>query len=269
MPTVTLSVLNRMTLNLFTSSRRFSLVSVLLLTLVMASFSRLSVAKNATETLIFYDHFSPFCYAENGQPKWLFVALVSAAFDDMGVAYDTSVYPFKRAMHVADKGEGIVVGILKNNERQELLDFSDPFYVEVSSLFVRKGESFPFASINDLKGKRIGVKLGWSYGLEFDKAKDHKLFHSIVGNTKQLYTLLDVGRLDAVIDNELSIPSVVKTLDMDIQMEMLPHSLLLGDIFIGVKKGTKADVLKRFNASVKRIKANGVYNGIIERYKNP
>jgi len=223
-------------------------------------------AEGDVETLIFYDDFPPFCYLDDGQLKGLFIDVVTAIFDDMGGAYETKSYPIKRALLSASKGQGIVVGILRNEERQKIFDYSSSFYIEKRMLFVSKGHIFPFSSVNDLKGKRVGVKLGWSYGSKFDQAKNTQLFTPVVGETKQLYTLLKTGRLDTVVGNELSVPSLTKVMNYPVQIEALPTPLLEADLYIAAKKGTKVELIEKFNNHMAQIKVNGVYKDILKKY---
>ncbi len=241
----------------------FSLAALLLL--CSSAFIR---AEGNVETLIFYDDFPPFSYLEDGQPKGLFVDVVTAIFDDMGKEYETKSYPIKRALLSASKGEGLVVGILKNEERQKMFDYSAVLYVEKSMLFVNSGHAFPFNSVNDLKSKRVGVKFGWSYGEAFDQARNTQLFSTVVGEPKQLYTLLEAGRLDAVVGNELSIPCIAKIMNHPIQVDALPMPLLEADLYLAVKKGTKTNLIEKFNERMAYIKNNGVYKNILKKY-NP
>jgi polar amino acid transport system substrate-binding protein len=237
-----------------------------LITLLLSCHSMLSRAEGDVETLIFYDDFPPFCYLDDGQAKGLFVDVVTAIFDDMGDVYETKSYPIKRALLSADRGQGIVVGILRNEERQKIFDYSSSFYTEKSMLFVSKGHKFSFSSVNDLKGKRVGVKLGWSYGSKFDQAKNAQLFTSVVGEPKQLYTLLRAGRLDVVVGNELSIPRLTKVMNHPVQVEALPTPLLMADLYIAAKKGTKVELIEKFNNHMEQIKVNGMYKNILKKY---
>jgi len=228
----------------------------------------LSRAEGDVETLIFYDDFPPFSYLVDGQPKGLFIDVVTAIFDDMGEAYEIKSYPIKRALLSASKGQGIVVGILKNEERQKIFDYSSSFYIEKSMLFVSKGHTFPFSSVNDLKGKRVGVKLGWSYGSKFDQARNAQLFTPVVGEPKQLYALLKTGRLDAVVGNELSVPSLTKVMIPPVQIEALSTPLLMADLYIAAKKGTKTELIEKFNNHMTQIKVSDVYKDILNKYNH-
>ena len=234
---------------------------------IMVLYSAIYGTSIRAENLIFYNKFQPFSYVENDHIEGLFVDLVTTVFDDMGVKYTLNAYPFKRAMRMGSRGKGVVIGIYKTDERLMVLDYSEPFYQEKTVFFVRKGKSFPFQKVNDLRDKTIAVKLGWSYGAEFDQAKEKKVFATSTGEARQIFRWLKMGRIDAVVDNELSGLSSIKKLGFQRDLETLPTPLLSGDIYIAVKKGTNAKLLERFNRHVKKIKENGVYEIILAKYR--
>jgi len=231
--------------------------------------SVINTAKIHAETLLFYDDYPPYSYTEKSETKGLFFEVVSTVFKSMETEYMVEAYPFKRSLIMAMEGEGIVVGIFKTDERSLKLDFSKPFYHEKSVLYVNKENTFPFSSINDLKGKRVGVKLGWSYGAEFDQAKKRKLFTTTVGLPKQMYHLLALGRLDTVVDNELSGKGIINELNLNQKIEALPRQLIIGGIYIATKKGTNTQLIKKFNHHVSRIRESGVYEKILAKYSIP
>jgi len=228
--------------------------------------SVISTANVHAETLLFYDDFWPFSYTEKAQTKGLYFDIVTTVFKNMETEYKVETYPFKRALIMAMEGKGVVVGVFKTDERSLKLEFSKPFYREESVLFVNKKNTFPFSVISDLKGKQVGVKLGWSYGEEFDRAKVRKLFTTTVGSPKQIYNLLDLGRLDAVVDNKLSGIGTINDLSLNQSIEALPQYLVLGGIYIAVKRGTNTELIKKFNHHVSRIRDNGEYEKILAKY---
>jgi len=229
----------------------------------------INTAKIHAETLLFYDDFQPFSYSEKEQTKGLFFDIVTTVFKNMETTYKVEIYPFKRALIMAMEGKGVVVGVFKTDERLLKLGFSKPFYHEKTVLFVNKENIFHFSEINDLKSKQVGVKLGWSYGAEFDQAKESKLFTTTVGSPEQIYRLLNLGRLDTVVDNELSGMGIINDLSINQNIHVLPQHLLLGNIYIAVKKGTNTELITKFNYHVSRIRKNGVYEKILAKYYSP
>lgn len=226
-------------------------------------------SKAQAETLLFYEDYWPFSYIENAQTKGLYYDLATSIFDSMEQEYSVEVYPFKRSLMLSMGGKGLVVGIFKTDERSMNLEFSEPFYQEESVLFVNKNNKFAFNAISDLKGKQIGIKLGWSYGAEFDEAKESNLFTTVVGSSQQIYRLLKLGRLDAVVDNKLSGISSINEFKVSQTIDALPNPLVVGGIHIAAKKGLKTELLKQFNHHVSRIRDTGEYQKILNRYYLP
>ncbi|GLQ30142.1 substrate-binding periplasmic protein [Litoribrevibacter albus] len=216
-----------------------------------------SVSWAEPKNIIFYEDNAPFSYQLNSEPEGLWVRLVRDILDDMKIPYRFSMYPFKRALHSAKAGEGVVVGIVKNDERLELLDHSEPFYVERNLLWVREGQSFNFKDIADLSGLVLGIKLGWSYGDDFDRAKHEKKFQAIDGNVKKLYALLDAKRLDALVDNDLAAPKNIASLNLTNKFESLPEPLLLANIYLALKRDSDPQFLIDFNRSLTKLRKQG------------
>ena len=236
---------------------------------ILVIIALLNTSKAHAETLLFYEDFWPFSYTQDTQTKGLYFDIVTAVFESMETAYTVNTYPFKRSLINAIEGNGVVVGIFKTDERALKLDFSQPFYHEESVLFINKDKSFPYNNIEDLQGKRLGIKLGWSYGSEFDAAKDSNVFNTTVGSPQQIYRLLNLKRLDAVVDNKVSGINTLNSLRLSDKIEALPQHLVLGGIYIAVKKGTNSALLERFNTHVSRIKSTGQYDKILAKYYKP
>ncbi|WP_034341931.1 transporter substrate-binding domain-containing protein [Deinococcus misasensis] len=101
----------------------------------------------------------------------------------------------------AGKYDVIVNQVSITSERQKILDFSKPYIFSSAQLIVRKGEPRKFKTLNDLKGKKLGVGLGSNY---YDMAK------SVAGIELKTYqaapdTLRDLslGRIDAALNDSL------------------------------------------------------------------
>ncbi|MFC3151200.1 substrate-binding periplasmic protein [Litoribrevibacter euphylliae] len=245
------------------SSRRI----ILLLGVVCFCFFGASRLYAEPKQIIFYDEYPPFSFQKNGEAQGLWVDLIEAILTDMQVPYELQIYPFKRALHSAKNGDGVVVGVVKNEQRTTFLDYSEPFYVEKNLLWMRKGHAFKFTNVEDLKGYSLGIKLGWSYGDEFDHAKEAELFSIIDGDTKQLYALLDAKRLDAVVDNDLAAQRLIPKLNLSHELESLSEPLLLANIYLATQKGRDPEFLAAFNRSLKKLKSSNRLAEIQARFR--
>jgi len=121
--------------------------------------------------IIYYYEFPPFCFIQGKEIRGLYVDIVRAAFKKMNVPIEEVFYPFKRALSMSYRGDGIGVGFYNTEQRSKKLNFSAPFFLDKLAFFTKKKDKFNYRKLDDLKGKIVGFKLGWSYGKDFDRAK--------------------------------------------------------------------------------------------------
>jgi len=164
--------------------------------------------------------------------------------------------------------DGIVPGLLAGKydlicgsmaitpQRQQAVDFSDPYYRSGAQLFVRRGSAI--ASAADLAGKKIGVTLGTTYE---QWVRDH-----IPGAEVRTYKgvppmILEVanGRLDGFITDR-----IVGALAIDDKGAPLqPAGPLLYEERMGIAltKG-QPELLAAINRALKAMQQDGTYHAI-------
>ena len=220
----------------------------------------------SAEKLLFYFGDAPLSHAEGQEPKGLYFDIVTTIFDRMELDYKTEGLPFKRALHYAYNGSGIVVGIGATDERADKLDFSESIYDSTVVAFVKNEKQFVFSSIEDLRGKTIATKRGWSYGALFDQARKQKLFSAVDGKPLNNFQAMLLGRIDVFIDNRLSGVETMKALDAENRTTILPHPIKVFPHYLGFKKGAYTKLIERFNQELSTIKAEETFNQIISNY---
>lgn len=143
----------------------------------------------------------PFMYVKNGKAAGLYPFLVQEVFRKMEIPVTIQPLPWKRAIKEADAGQAGIAGIYKNPEREKKYDYSQALFQEKLVIFVRKENLFSYQKIDDLKGKKIGVIRGWSYGEKFDTAREKGMFvvEEAKGDAQNFKKLLR-NRIDCVID---------------------------------------------------------------------
>jgi len=219
------------------------------------------------ETLVVLgDHtYAPVIYSQNGKPAGLLPAILARASALTGDHYDLRLSPWKRAYELAARGEGGVVGVSFNQERARSFDFSRPLYDDDIQIVTLKGKTFPYAKLEDLKGKTIGGINGASYGDDVDKAIASGLFivDRDVGQAGRLRKLL-AGRLDAAfIGNGLAgFDSIVSSEDElrknRAQFVILPIPLTRDPLHLAFPKSMhKREALDRFDAALEKLKQSG------------
>lgn len=216
----------------------------------------------AAEIVVFDDGNPPFMYRQGTEAAGVYVRLTREAFKRAGVEADIQVTAWKRAVAMADAGEAALGGCYMNDERLAKYDFTDKLYDETLLLFVRKGKAFKFETMADLKGKKIGVMPGWSYGDAFDKARADKVFTAEeVESDDQNIKKLVAGRLDAIIIEKLSARKLLGAVPAEVEALAQPLQQLSTYVAFNKKAG-KLSVVKKFNDALRAMRADGSYDKI-------
>jgi cystine transport system substrate-binding protein len=115
----------------------------------------------------------------------------------------------------AGKFDVIVNQVSVTPQRKQVLDFSTPYVYSAAQLIQRKDDKREFKSLEDLKGKRLGVSLGSNYN---DLAK------SVPGIDVKTYPgapeyLRDLAsqRVDAALNDRLMINYLIKTSNLPLR----------------------------------------------------
>lgn len=109
-------------------------------------------------------------------------------------------YPWKRALWMAEQGEGYIFGAAATPERQAVLSFSRPLYEVGQWLVLSKQRPFSFNNWNDLKGKVLAIQAGAHFMGEFEALRGtaftvQEQSESVMSRLK----MLSLGRVDALV----------------------------------------------------------------------
>jgi ABC-type amino acid transport substrate-binding protein len=162
-----------------------------------------SVAFAADLTIFGGDGSPPKMYRKDDANRGILVDILEYANRHMPKdQLQIELYPWARAYQQALTGRGGVVGLSWTHRRDDLFDYSIPLFFDEVVVVVRKGHSFAFKSLGDLKGKRVGMVRGASFGEEFDKALEANLFivDGDSGAQSRLNKLVQ-GRIDCGLFN--------------------------------------------------------------------
>ncbi|RXZ44800.1 transporter substrate-binding domain-containing protein [Crenobacter cavernae] len=108
----------------------------------------------------------------------------------------------------AGKFDVVLNQVSITDKRKEVFDFSVPYTVSSAQLIVRKNETRAFKSLEDLKGKKLGVGQGSNYA-DMAKAVPGIEVKTYPGAPEYLQDLA-TGRLDAALNDNLMVPFSIK-----------------------------------------------------------
>ncbi|WP_108649393.1 substrate-binding periplasmic protein [Dongshaea marina] len=223
-----------------------------------------------------WEPWPPYQYrSEQGEMTGLDIELVSAVVEEMGCKLELYRRPWVRGLRELESGLlDIQAGASVTAERQAWAYFSDPYRQEVMSLFVLKGKSgqYPLGSLGDIVEMdfSLGINRGTFYGDEFEGLMESYPFirstHTF-NTEKQKVKALLIGRVDGLIGNPVSTFHILRGLDAVDDVEIHPlkiHSANQHVIFS--KESTSAELVKRFNDALRRLKQTGEHQQITLKY---
>ncbi|WP_342048590.1 substrate-binding periplasmic protein [Bacillus sp. OTU530] len=164
------------------------------------------------------------------------------------------------------KADVIVDGMYITEERKKSINFTDPVFAYGEGLIVPEKDKTT-KSIEDLKGKTIGVQMGTSYKDMLEK-KDKSLNIQV----KTYQTLADIlndiqtGRLDGALADAPSfsyIQSKNPNMKYRIVKDYVPS--LTGKIGIGISK-QRPELVEKLNGALKEMKDDGTLKKIYQKW---
>lgn len=203
--------------------------------------------------------YEPFEYEEDGEVVGLDIAIAQEVATDLGVELSTIVVPFEGIQSGEDLQAGncdvVASGITITDEREEKMDFSDPYFDADQGLLVAAGSGL--ASAEDLAGLKVGVQgatTGESWAAE--QGLETVQFEDLGLQVEALRS----GQIDAAI-NDIAVLGPFVGDDLEIGTTF-PTGEQYG---LGVRTGNTA-LLEAVNGTLERIREDGTYDEIYTQY---
>ena len=234
--------------------------------LILASFIVFEVNSVYAERItLAYVDFPPYEFEENGKARGILVRVVETVFKKGNIPLELKFLPFKRAYEYTRNNEiDGLFNFYKTPNRMEYFDYSESIIKNELVLFVRKGSGIRFDTLEDLKGLKVGLLRGYTYGTDFDKST---LFVKETGNSHESnLKKLALGRLDVYPCDKLVGIYIAMKNNLMSQLEILPVPLKTMDGHIGFTKGKHQDVINKINKIIMEMHQNGEIDQIINQY---
>ena len=211
--------------------------------------------------------FAPFSFEEGGKYKGIDVELLDAIAKEEKFEYDLKPMDFNGIIPglTSNQLDGAIAGMSITEERKQSLDFSDGYFVSGLSVVVNKNNT-SINGIDDLKGKSVSVKKGTA-GSKFaeDNEAKYGLKLSYFEDSPSMFQAVENGNTDFLMEDYPVIAYKLKV-DNGAKLKIVGDKLDTVDYGFAVKKGVNADLLKKFNDGLKKLKENGKYDEIVGQY---
>ncbi len=199
-----------------------------------------------------------------------------------GLKFAPVILPWKRAQAETLRGEGLIYGFSRSVERLQKYDFSESVISE-GVWAITYGKPKPaLKTVEDLRGKVVGIGRGFSHGLEFDQARD-KVFvvQEDSASTAARFKKLLAGRSDLMlwpvrqydqrrdVENYINQVVIGDTRDVDLMhrhFEVSDQPLFFDTVHFAVAKGHYQEVLRKIDLAILRGRKNGSLARVLRDY---
>ncbi len=209
--------------------------------------------------------FPPFEYiGDSGEPEGFDIALINAIADKLGMEIQIENLEFASLVGaIGTKIDVAIAGMTIEEERLEMVDFSNPYYEALQYVIVPAGSDIATAA--DLEGKTIGVQLGTT--------GDFIVQDEIAGATpaqfnKPVDAVNDLlnGRVDCVIlDQNPAQVFADQYSDELVALDGTQFGFAMEYYAIALPKGD-TELADQINGALKEIIEDGTFDELVQTY---
>ncbi|MBT2737013.1 transporter substrate-binding domain-containing protein [Bacillus sp. ISL-7] len=210
--------------------------------------------------------YPPFEFKEGNDYKGIDIELIDAIAKNQDFKIELSPMDFGGIIPAmqANQLDVAIAGMSITDERKKVVDFSTPYFDAGLTVVVKK-DNTSIKSVENLKGKKIAVKKGTT-GAKYAQDNAAKLGITVVqfNDSPAMFQEVSNGNADALIEDYPVISYAIAQKDLGLK---IVGDRLNGDQYgIAVLKGQNADLLKKINNGLAKLKKDGTYDKIIKTY---
>jgi polar amino acid transport system substrate-binding protein len=195
------------------------------------------------------------------------VDLITAIGDDAGFKVNVEATPFSALVPslTSNKIDIIAAAMLISGPRKEVIDFSDPVFPYPEGMVVNIDDNTPYKSLAELKGQIVGAQVGTVY-IDFLKKNGDFAEVKVYDSLADILRDVSLGRVKAGF-GDAPILKYQLSQNPNFKAKLVPtyEPKMAGSVGIGVRK-TDTELLKKINASLAKLQANGTLDKILVKW---
>ncbi|EEI19039.1 amino acid ABC transporter substrate-binding protein/permease [Lentilactobacillus hilgardii] len=209
--------------------------------------------------------YPPFEFA-NKQNKYvgIDIDIMNAIAKEEGFKVHIKPVGFNAAVQSVQSGQedGVIAGMTITPDRQAKFDFGTPYYKTGVVMAVAK--SSHITNFKQLKGKRVALKTGTAAADYANSIKKKYGFKTVTfDDSDNMYQDVTTGNSVACFEDQ---PVMQYGIKQGLKLKIVTKPANTGWYGFAVKKGTHKALVSKFNAGLKKIRANGTYDKIVGQY---
>ncbi len=213
--------------------------------------------------------FPPFGFVgKDGNPQGFEIDLINAIAKEEGFKVKCEVTSWQGIMSAlkSKNADILLESMTITDERKKEVDFSDPYFESTNYIMVPKDSQIQ--SLEDLKGKTIACSLGTTSDVTITKflGKDYEGIKRFKKTTLAFLELRN-RKVDAAIGDSGIVMYYIKS-NPEAKLIVLEDINFPKEYYgMAVRKGDR-ETLQRINSGLKKIKENGKYEEIFQKWFN-
>ncbi len=207
---------------------------------------------------------APFGFiGKDGKPTGMMFEISNRIAQEADLKYTNEIIPYARTIFDLKIGTADFVLRFSNDE---LPAIAVPLVsiITMTTIILSKADA-PYASLNDLDKKLVGVVRGGKFDEDFDnKTAINKVQ---VNDYAQMLKLLMRGRIDACIGTNVGLYYNAKQLGINPEMLSLPMQLSSKEFILHFsRKNADIQTMNKLKESVEKLKVKGEIRQIVNKY---
>jgi len=216
-------------------------------------------------------NYPPFEYIDNdGECKGFNVDISRSIAKEMGFQITFKLMEWTKAIEYAKNRDfQAIQGMSISNERQEIYSFSKEYITVFHSIYALK-ERTDINQFDDLYKLKIAVQENdISYDIITKKANANKPIHVVVVSNQGIALQMLINKeVDAIAGNRLTILYYAKERNYTSLLKSIGEPINITKFGAGFKKNRR-DLISLFNQGIQRIRDNGTYKLIYDKWFGP
>lgn len=186
------------------------------------------------------------------------IDLIREIFTELDIEVAVEPLPWKRAIGQMKSGKlDMIPVIFYTEERAQFMDYSTPYTTVPTAIFVPLGKTFPFTSLEDLRGKKGAMVGGDSISKEFE-AFEPNLDLLKVSYYEQLLKMLGDKRADYAVAAKYGFLIEAKKTGLSDKIEILANPVASRNLHFAISKKSKfVKYMPIINEKIATFKAEG------------
>lgn len=223
--------------------------------------------KGKTFTIATDTTFAPFEFRDtsSGDLIGIDMDLLQAIAKEQGFTVNVQSLGFQAALSAVTSGQadGVIAGMSITDERKQIFDFSEPYFDSGIQMAVAANDDTT-KSYADLSGKTVVAKSG-SEGLA-EAQKLSKQYGFTVKALDQSATMIESVKNHTAVAVFDDYPVLAYGIAQGNGLKVVTEKIAGGQYGFAVAKGKNGELLASFNDGLAKLKANGEYQKILDRY---